>query len=117
MSPVLTYKLTLNKLHCYRLDEEGGDEVFLTMNGEKIWPADHKYQEVTEGSVDIHHEVLAVMPDTLVTIELWDYDLLTPNDKLGEFNMLINERGGPFTTDLKVAPGEEAKYSLEWEVH
>lgn len=117
MAAVLTYKLRLIRLNCYRSDEKYGDEVFLKMNDEKIWPMGEKYKEIDEGTVELNLEIQAVMPDTLVAIELWDYDLLTPNDKLGEFSMLINERGGPFTTDLKVTPGEEAKYSLEWEVH
>ncbi|MEQ8927836.1 MAG: hypothetical protein RLO81_18615 [Fulvivirga sp.] len=112
-----TYQLRLLKLHCYRQEESDGDEVFLKYKNEKIWPLNSKYESMKEGSQVVNVDIAGLISGTQMEIELWDYDLLTPNDKLGTFNMLINEKGGPFTTDLRTTNEEEAKYSLEWEAY
>jgi hypothetical protein len=112
------YQFRLLSLFCYRQDENDGDEVFLKLNKNKVWPLDSKYIKVKEGEYKIAHNIEGVNKDTTVDFELWDYDFITPNDKLGTFTMLVNERGGPFKTDMKVAKGaDDAKYSLEWEVY
>ncbi len=114
----IKYHFRLLGLYCYRQDEGDGDEVFLKFNKNKVWPTDSKYKKVKEGEYKIGHKIEGIDKDTTIDIELWDYDFLTPNDKLGTFTMLVNERGGPFKTDLKRAKGaEDAKYSLEWEVY
>lgn len=117
MSVANTYQLKILKLSCYSQEEADGDEIFLKYNQSKIWPTDSKYVKVKEGDKEVGHVIERLSKDTSVTIELWDWDLLSPNDKLGEFTLLLNERGGPFTTDLKASKGEDAKYSLEWEVN
>ncbi|QSE96149.1 hypothetical protein [Fulvivirga lutea] len=113
----ITYQLRLLKLHCYRQEESDGDEVFIKYKKEKIWPLKSKYESMKEGSLDVNVDIAGLESGTEVEIELWDYDLLTPNDKLGTFKMLVNEKGGPFKTDLLVELGEDAKYSLEWEAY
>lgn len=117
MADQVTYQLRILNLYCYRQDEGDGDEVFLKHNGKKLWPSEAKYTKVKEGEYKIAQKVEEVAKGTQMTIELWDWDFLTPNDKLGEFIMLVNERGGPFRTDMKTVESQEAKYSLEWEVH
>ncbi len=117
MSDNIKYQLRLLKLYCYRQDEGDGDEVFLKVDKKKFWPSEAKYIKVKEGDYKIAHNIDGVIKGTTIKIELWDYDFLTPNDKLGEFTMLVNERGGPFRTDLKQTDGEMAKYSLEWEAY
>ena len=97
-------------------EESDGDEVFLKLNKKKVWPVESKFVKMKEGDHKVAHDIEEIDKDQTICIELWEYDFWTPNDKLGEFNMLVNERGGPFKTDLKAAKGEDAKYSLEWEV-
>ncbi len=110
------YELRLLNLYCYRQDEADGDEVYLQYNENKIFPLDSKYIKMKEGEIKVGERINDIEKGTHINIELWDYDFLSPNDKLGEFLMLVNERGGPFKTDLKSVESEDAKYSLEWEV-
>lgn len=117
MTDPIKYQLRILNLSCYRQDESDGDEVFLKINKNKVWPVDSKFVKVKEGDHKVAHNIDGINKGETVIIELWEYDFWTPNDKLGVFNMLVNERGGPFKTDLKVEKGEDAKYSLEWEVH
>lgn len=102
------------KLNCYLSDEEA-DEVFLIHNKNRIWPTDKKYIEMKDTELKIGVD-LAVERNTMLELELWDYDTWTPNDLLGTFKLLADERGGPFTSDLITNSGVSAKYSLEWEV-
>ena len=98
-------------------DESDADEVFLKHNKEKVWPTDSKYHEMSGGEESINLDLSEVEEGTAVEIQLWDYDTWTPNDKLGVFRMVVDGRGGPFTSDLIREKGSGAKYSLEWEVH
>ena len=117
MSTKMIYNVRVLKLNCYRQNEADGDEVFIKYQNKKVWPLDSKYQKLSEGSAKLNFDVLGIERDSIVTLELWDYDLFTPNDKLGSFSMLVNERGGPFTTDMKRDKGsDDSKYSIEWEV-
>jgi len=109
-------KCKLLKLHCY-ISDESADEVFLKFNEKKIWPADTKYVEMNTAEETLNIEMAEVEADTSMEIELWDYDSWSPNDKLGVFKMVVDGRGGPFTSDLIREQGSGAKYSLEWEVH
>lgn len=109
-------KCKLLKLHCY-ISDESADEVFLKFDKDKIWPADAKYIEMGATEETLNIEMTEVEVGTSIEIELWDYDTWSPNDKLGVFNMVVDGRGGPFTSDLRREQGSEAKYSLEWEVH
>jgi len=110
-------KLHIKKLNCYIQDEGDGDEIFIKYKKERIWPLNTMYQKVNEGEYDLSVEISALDRNSHVKLELWDYDLLSPNDKLGTFNMLVNERGGPFVTDMKGSKSSGSKYSIEWEVY
>jgi hypothetical protein len=48
-----------------------------------------------------------------VVIEVWDWDLLSPNDKLGTFTLPI-ESDIDMVQNLKET--NKAKYSLDWEL-
>ncbi len=109
------FSLRLNKIHCYLQEESDGDELFIKYNGKRIWPSDSKFQKAKSGSIDVKVRIDDLDTQCELQLELWDYDFLTPNDKLGIFQMQLNERGGPFITDLSTKSG--AKYSLEWEVY
>ncbi|MGD1959633.1 MAG: hypothetical protein ACFB2Y_12300 [Fulvivirga sp.] len=114
MTDRLSVKLKLLELICYRADEGDGDEVFLKQNGRKVWPEDQKYLKISEGIVKVNL-ALDVELGSQVILELWDYDVLSSNDKLGEFRMLADQRGAEFTTDLHEGKSR-AKYSLKWEL-
>jgi hypothetical protein len=98
-------------------DESDADEVFLMLNKNKIWPTDSKYIGMAGGEEVVNVDLLELEEGASLELELWDYDTWTPNDKLGSFKMVIDGRGGPFTSDLMKEKGSGAKYSLEWEVH
>ena len=113
----MIYNVRILKLNCYRQNEADGDEVFIKYKDKKVWPLNSKYQKLSEGSEKLNLEIPEVEKDNTVILELWDYDLFTPDDKLGTFSMLVNERGGPFTTDMKRDKGsDDSRYSIEWEV-
>ncbi|MEM1406326.1 MAG: hypothetical protein AAGG59_06090 [Bacteroidota bacterium] len=114
MTDKLIVKLKLLQLICYRADEGDGDEIFLKQNGKKVWPEDQKYLRVSEGTVKMNL-ALDIELGSQVVLELWDYDVLSPNDRLGEFRMLADQRGAEFTTDLYEGKSQ-AKYSLKWEL-
>lgn len=115
MENLNTYKLHIISLNCYRQDESDGDEVFIKYKKERVWPLKEKYIKITEGNYEVNFDITAIEKGEVVDLELWDYDLLSANDKLGVFSMLVNERGGPFNTDLSQTSGS-SKYSIEWEV-
>ncbi|MDH5475716.1 MAG: hypothetical protein OEX22_08510 [Cyclobacteriaceae bacterium] len=97
------------------MSDEQADEVFLKRNKKRIWPISEKFIEMKDAEIKVGVNI-EVEKDTMVELELWDYDTWSPNDKLGVFKMLVDQRGGAFTTDLIGESGVGAKYSLEWEV-
>jgi len=111
-----TLKCRFLFIHCYLSDETDGDEIFLKCDGKKFWPIDKKYGSMKEGRAELDISLDVNRQQTL-EIEVWDYDLLTPNDLLGRCKMTIDGRGGPYRTDMTPPKaGDMAKYTLEWEV-
>ena len=115
-----TRKLFIRILHlnCFVTDELGFDELFLVMNGEKIWPVDHKYTIVKAGKTSISVEIRNLDANTSLELEVWDYDYLSANDLLGKITLYVDEPGGPYTTDMlpNSMETEKAKYTLTWEI-
>jgi hypothetical protein len=109
-------KCTLLALHCYLSDESDKDEVFIKSNGKKIWPEDSKYIKADQEKIQIGTS-LEFNDGEEVILELWDYDFLSPNDRLGEFKFKLLEKGGPYRTDLSREKDSNARYSLEWEYY
>lgn len=112
---MLRTKLKLLELICYRSDESKEDEIFIKMEGVRVWPDEQKYISTQEGSVKLD-VILDIDLGSKIVLELWDYDLLSPNDKLGEFCMIADQRGAEFITDLRINDNSMAKYSLKWEL-
>lgn len=111
------YRLKLISLTCHLTDENDADEVFLIYNQNKLWPADKKFFSLKNGKIPIDISIDDLDKDSSLSFELWDYDRFSSNDNIGLFTMLVNERGGPFFTDLsKFNLTSKAKYTLEWEV-
>ncbi len=113
-----TFTLHLVKLNCYRSDESDADEVFIKMNDKKIWPPKRTYVSMKGGSEELNIRIKDISENSSVNIELWDYDLFSANDLLGNFKLVVDKTGGPYNTDLLVNKNEnvQAKYNLEWEI-
>ncbi len=112
--------LILKSLYCYLVEEEGSDDVFLKFKNKKIWPQHKKCLPIsmdTTTPLDVVIEGLR-MGDR-ATVELWDWDLLSPNDHLGSFHMVLDGAiGESFSTDLtlNLKETQKAKYTLSWEL-
>ena len=114
-----TYILLLSRLHCYFVEEHEYDDVFLKFNGKKIWPKDKKQQPIMmDTTTELCVEIPGLDRNQEVIIELWDWDFLSPNDKLGTFSLKIEADSGPFSTDMvqNLRETKKAKYTLDWEV-
>lgn len=114
-----TFTLLLARLHCYFVEESEYDDVYLKYEGKKIWPKDKRQQPIMmDTTTDLNVEIGNISRNQEVIIELWDWDLISANDKLGTFTMVIEGDTGSFYTDMIQNKKEtkKAKYSLDWEV-
>ena len=111
---------TLNLLHifCYANEELKADEIFIKHKGKKIWPTDKKYMGIKPGEkLPLDVEIPDIQEGETVELEIWDWDLWTPNDLLGTTKMKIDGPGGSFQADMKTAKAQEtARYSIQWKV-
>lgn len=109
------YTIKLHNLLCY-LPDESTDEVYLMFNGNKIWPKDKKFSSMNEGdTVDLKIET-SVAKGASIKIELWEFDDLSPDDKLGKFILEADKLGGPYTSDMLKEDKGKSKYGINWEV-
>ena len=110
--------IRLLNLNCYTTGESGDDEVFLKLGGKRIWPEDSKYKTMKSDKVDIRVEIRDLNHGDMVEIELWDYDLLSRNDKLGIFRLQADRQGGPYVAEMtrNVEESGVARYNMEWEI-
>ena len=115
MERTIQYSLKLVNLHCYISDEGDADEVFLKMDGKKIWPKKGKYVSMKDKSAPIDIE-FKVDKGSSFDIEVWDYDFWSPNDLLGIIKIDASQAGGPFTSAMEKKEKGDAKYALEYEV-
>ncbi len=111
-------KIRLIKLQCIVNDEVDEDEVYLKYDGQKIWPEEGKYigidnSEIFELGVIIDHQD----PNQILSIELWDYDYLSPNDFLGTFDITLGrDTHGDFSTSMSLKEkSSSASYILNWQ--
>ncbi|MEO9803507.1 MAG: hypothetical protein ABJF04_09685 [Reichenbachiella sp.] len=116
----MSEKLTVNlkTLHCFQNDEEKFDDIFLKFNGKRIWPKDKKHEDVGVNTKhDLSVEIPDLTPNEQVAIEVWDHDVLSPNDLLGTAYIVPDQPGGPYTVDMKpIDDKETARYSIDWEI-
>lgn len=109
------YTIKLHSLLCY-LPDESTDEVYLMFNGNKIWPKDKKFFSLNEGdSIELKIET-TVIKGASIKIELWEFDDLSPDDKLGKFILEADKLGGPYTSDMIKEDKGKSKYAINWEV-
>lgn len=118
METISNLVIQLKKLNCYVSDEADADEVMLKYKGKKIWPLKKHYVSMKGGSQDVNVEIRDVPVNESVSVELWDYDLLSPNDLLGTFKLTADKPGGPFNSDMMVnkKASDRARYNLVWEL-
>jgi hypothetical protein len=110
-------KVRLHTIHCILNDEVDKDEIYLIHKGRRVWPTSRYYQIDTGQHVQVNVDIELSQADKM-EIELWDYDLLSPNDLLGKFTAIPKpNEAGRFTTVLaKHDPKSTASYMLEWSV-
>lgn len=112
---ITNYTIRLHRVLCY-LPDEGTDEVYLMFDGKKVWPKDKKYSSMKEGdSAELRIET-SVVKGASIKIELWEFDDLSPDDKLGKFILEADKIGGPYTSDMIKEDKGKSKYGLNWEV-
>ncbi|MFD9946819.1 hypothetical protein ACFWYW_00160 [Nonomuraea sp. NPDC059023] len=92
----------LDGIRALTISENGRDEVYLTSNGGKIWPAG-RYVSMAAGQ---RVEVDKCVPSNAV-IRLIEVDDLDPNDQLGQVTLQ-----GDVTKDYRLCCGGGAEYRL-----
>jgi hypothetical protein len=109
--------LRLLNLQCILNDESDLDEVYLKHEGKKVWPSGEKYHRIDNDSIAEIDLDLRVSPGKSTTVELWDYDLLSRNDHLGDFIMKMGQfSGGPYQAQLgRKNDKSSASYILHWQ--
>ncbi len=108
-------KITLKSLHCTLNDEVDKDEVYLKLNGKKIWPSGFYKQIGTGERIDINYSFES--DEDVIEIELWDFDLLSRNDLLGKFIFKPAGEKGNFSTSMRTEDmSSTASYFIEWSV-
>lgn len=106
--------IRLKSLQCILNDEVDKDEVYLKLDGKKIWPAG-MYKQINSGE-KIDMNLSFQHSDEQMRIELWDFDFLSKNDLLGAFTIAPHGERGNFTVSmLPEREGTTASYILEWE--
>lgn len=100
----------------YRQTENDGDEIYLKLGKKRIWPNDANYVEVKDQeSIKVNYPIRVDKLGVKVELELWEYDNVLFSECIGKFDLLVDEVGGPFQTDLNIVEAS-ARYSLIWEV-
>lgn len=109
-------KIRINSVQCTTPDEIDKDEMYLKMGGEKIWPQGELYHRVDTGDVEQVGLELEVN-EGWNEIELWDFDFVTLNDKLGVFKFKVDDNTGKYSTSMEVLErNSTASYMLFWEI-
>lgn len=104
----------LKSILCTLPDEIDMDEIYLKLNGKKIWPEAHMYKRVDSGDeVDIGLEM--EVEEGWITLELWDFDYMSRNDFLGEFKFKVDNTPGKYSTSMILKEkNSTASYILNW---
>lgn len=109
-------RIRINSVQCTTPDEIDKDEMYLKMNGKKIWPEGEKYHRVDTGDVE-HINMDFDVEEGWSEIELWDYDFVSLNDLLGVFKFKVDDNPGTYSTSMKVLErNSTASYMLFWEI-
>ena len=84
-------KLKLLELRCRSSEDSGGDEAYLTINGNKVWATDN----ISAGETASLRSVPIINFDKKAVVALWDEDsgLFDSDDSLGKFLVADKEAG------------------------
>jgi len=85
---------------CHVPDERDLDEIYLAINKKKIWPKNKKYKQLEVGPTELNFDIKEVERGQTIEIQLWDYDLLSRNDFLGTFKLILDSPGGGLTQQI-----------------
>jgi len=109
------HSIKLLTLHCHVSDEDGLDEVYLKYNKKKIWP--EKIKTLPLGETPLNISIEDPPKGESIEIELWDKDLVSADDKLGVFTLVLDQFGGGFVTVMTRINTNVASYELIWEYY
>jgi hypothetical protein len=101
----------------YQQSERDGDELFLMLNGDRIWPVSKKYQHVGTGKEPVGIVLQNATSPASLDFELWEYDSMISKECLGEFKIFADKPGGPFEASLIRRGKDFCNYVLQWEAH
>ncbi len=107
--------IRLNSLQCILNDEVDKDEVYLKLDGKKIWPSHGLYKQINSGET-VQVNVQFEHSDEQMEIELWDFDYLSKNDHIGTFIIVPHGERGKFMANMRLHKSDStASYILEWQ--
>lgn len=109
-------KILINSVKCLIPDESDKDEMYLKIDGEKVWPKDGFYHRLdSDESVDVNLEF--EVEEGWTEIELWDFDFISRNDLLGVFKFKVDQIRDKYSTSMTLLEeGSSASYILHWEI-
>lgn len=111
-----TLECRILAINPYRQTESDGDEIYLKLGKKRIWPNDASFVEVKDQeSIKVNYPIRVEKLGDKVELELWEYDNILFSECIGKFDLLVDEVGGPFRTDLNIMDAS-ARYSIVWEV-
>lgn len=110
-------KIKIHTIICNVPDEEDKDEIFLMINGTKVWPTKSKFKKIgVDESLEV--ELSNSFQGEWMELELWEYDYTSRNDHLGTFHLELSGTPGHYgailTLNEKVT--DHADYMLNWEI-
>ena len=109
--------LRLDSIVAYMQSEMDGDEIFVKYNGEKVAPQKSRFIRLSNSEPAVLDVEIPLTSDVhWVELELWDYDHLSPNDRLGNFRLLADEVADGFSAELAPNKDAIARYVLNWSV-
>jgi len=108
--------IRINSVQCTTPDEIDKDEMYLKKDGKKIWPSGGLYHRVDTGD-EVQVDLALDVKDGWNEIELWDFDFISLNDKLGVFKFKVDAEPGKYSTSMTLLErNSTASYILFWEI-
>ncbi len=135
----MTYTISLISLQCLVSQEDNGDEIYLTLNGEKIWSVPRRYAMHEQPNRPHHIKEVNFIAGSFLTqqgwqpmpdfepieyqftglsgkseIQVWDQDNFSRDDYFGHMLITDSDAGRGHITG--VAANDAARYVLTYEV-